>query len=73
MSIQSENLTNFEDGLKAAKKMVTADFEKHALHHYLNKSRGSVTKAANYAKLPRSSFYRLLDKHDVDPDHFKKE
>jgi len=73
MSIQSENLTNFEDGLMSAKKMVTADFEKHALHHYLNKSRGSVTMAANYAKMARSTFYRMLDKHDVDPDQFKKD
>jgi DNA-binding NtrC family response regulator len=72
MSIQSENLTNFEDGFMQAKKMVTADFEKHALHHYLNKSRGSVTKAANYAKVPRSTFYRLLNKHDIDPDQFNE-
>lgn len=73
MSIQSENLTNFEDGLMTAKKIITADFEKHALHHYLNKSRGNVTMAANYAKLPRSTFYRMLNKHDVDPDQFKKD
>lgn len=72
MSIQSENLTNFEDGLMSVKKVITADFEKHALHHYLNKSRGNVTMAANYAKLPRSTFYRMLDKHDVDPHQFKK-
>ena len=73
MSIQSENLTNFEDGLKIARGMVISDFEKHALQHYLNKSRGSVTIAANLAKLPRTSFYRLLDKHAVDPAQFKKE
>ena len=73
MSIQSENLTNFEDGLKAARELVVSDFERHALHHYLNKSRGSVTMAANYAKLPRTTFYRLLNKHSVDPDQFKKD
>ena len=72
MSIQSENLTNFEDGLMSVKKVITADFEKHALHHYLNKSRGNVTMAANYAKLPRSTFYRMLNKQGVDPDQFKK-
>jgi len=72
MSIQSENLTNFEDGLMATKKLVVADFEKHALQHYLNKSRGNISLAADYAKIPRRSFYRILDKHEIDPDQFKK-
>ena len=71
MSIQSENLSNFEKGMKEAKKLVTTDFEKHALQHYLNKSQGNVSMAADYAKTPRRSFYRLLDKHGIDPDQFK--
>jgi transcriptional regulator with PAS, ATPase and Fis domain len=73
MSIQSENLLSFEKGLKEAKEMVEADFERHALQHYLNQSGGNVTMAANLAKLSRSSFYRLLGKYDVNPDPFKNE
>ncbi len=72
MSIQSEGLSNFEKGFMAAREMVTADFEQHALHHYLNKSHGNVTMAANYARMPRRSFYRLLAKHTIDPGQYKK-
>jgi transcriptional regulator with PAS, ATPase and Fis domain len=71
MSIQTENLTNFEDGFRAAKKMVVVDFEKHALQHYLNKSKGNISRAADYARIPRRSFYRILAKHTIDPDQFK--
>lgn len=70
LSIQTETLSNFEQGFKAARNLVTSDFEKHALHHYLHKAEGNVTLAASYAKMPRRSFYRLLDKHDVDPDNY---
>jgi transcriptional regulator with PAS, ATPase and Fis domain len=71
MSIQTENLTNFEDGFRAAKKMIVVDFEKHALQHYLNKSKGNISRAADYARIPRRSFYRILAKHTIDPDQFK--
>ena len=71
MSIQSENLSNFEHGFKAAQTAVNDDFEKHALQHYLYQSRGNVTLAANYAKLSRRTFYRLLNKHVIDHDQFK--
>ncbi|MEN8250693.1 MAG: sigma 54-interacting transcriptional regulator [Bacteroidota bacterium] len=73
MSIQSENLLDFDKGFRAAREMVTDDFEKHALHHYLNKSHGNVSMAADYAKMPRRTFYRLLNEHEVDPDQFKGE
>ncbi len=72
MSIQSETLSSFEKGFNVAREMVTADFEKHALHHYLNKSGGNVTMAANFARMPRRSFYRLLAKHNVDPGQYKE-
>jgi DNA-binding NtrC family response regulator len=72
MSIQSENLISFEKGMKAAKQLVTSDFEKHAIQHYLNKSQGNVSMAADFAKIPRRSFYRLLDKHAIEPDQFKE-
>ena len=70
LSIQTETLSNFEQGFKAARNLVTSDFEKHALHHYLHRSEGNVTLAASYAKMSRRSFYRLLDKHGVDPDNY---
>lgn len=70
LSIQTETLLDYERGFTAARDFVTADFEKHALHHYLHKAEGNVTLAARYAKMPRRSFYRLLDKHDVDPDNY---
>lgn len=70
LSIQTETLSNFELGFKAARDFVTSDFEKHALHHYLHKSEGNVTLAAGYAKMPRRTFYRLLDKHGIDPDNY---
>jgi DNA-binding NtrC family response regulator len=73
MSIQSENLSNFEAGLITARKMVAADFDKHALQHYLNKSQGNVSLAADYAKLSRTSFYRLLEKYSIDPNQFKED
>ena len=62
---------NYKVGLNAAKNKVVSQFERQAIHHYLSKAKGNVTHAAALAKMPRRSFYRLLEKYSIDTNSFK--
>lgn len=72
MMVQNtNNLYQYELGLASAKKSVNNQFERQAIQHYLINAKGNVTEAAKLAKTPRRSFYRLLEKHNINKDQFK--
>ncbi len=62
---------NFKKGLMLEKAKVVDAFEQRAIRHYLTLSKGSITRAAMYAKVPRRTFYRLMDKHGIDKNLYK--
>jgi transcriptional regulator with PAS, ATPase and Fis domain len=45
--------------------------EKGLIKTYLRKCKGNVARAAREAQMPRRSFYRLLDKHQINGVDFK--
>lgn len=62
---------NYKKGLMLEKEKVVGDFEQKAIRHYLAQANGSITKAAMYAKVPRRTFYRLMNKHGIDKSIYK--
>jgi len=48
-----------------------ASFEREFLISLLRTHRGDVTGAAREARIPRATFYRLLNKHEIHPDEFR--
>lgn len=48
-----------------------ARFEKEYFRSLLERHRGNVKEAANEARLPRGTVYRLLGNHDIDPGEFR--
>ncbi|MCH2450035.1 MAG: sigma-54 dependent transcriptional regulator [Gracilimonas sp.] len=48
-----------------------ADFEKQYFAELLEAHKGDVTKAAEQAKIPRGTMYRLLKKNNFDPADFR--
>ncbi len=46
-------------------------FEREYLTSLLRASEGDVSQAARDARIPRGTFYRLLKKHDLDPERFR--
>jgi len=48
-----------------------AAFEREYLTSLLRASAGDVSQAARDARIPRGTFYRLLKKHDIDPERFR--
>jgi two-component system response regulator GlrR len=47
------------------------DFERDYLVRLLRLTQGSVAKAAHLAQRNRTEFYRLLERHELDPKLFK--
>jgi DNA-binding NtrC family response regulator len=67
------NNTNYlKDGIQKAREQVINEFEIKAIQFYLNDTSGNITKAAQLAHLPRRSFYRLLEKHKIKGEIFKR-
>lgn len=62
----------YKNGLVNARNNVISQFERQALHHYLSQANGNVSLAAATAKMPRRSFYRLLEKYKIEKDAFLK-
>jgi transcriptional regulator with GAF, ATPase, and Fis domain len=50
---------------KAERESHVGRTEKHIISRYLDESGGNVAQAARLANLPRRTFYRLLEKHDI--------
>lgn len=55
------------DGLDDARR----EFEKDYLLRLLKATGGNVSQAARVAQRNRTEFYKLLGKHNLDPNHFK--
>ncbi len=70
--VQSSNeVYDYKQGLIEARDNMVNQFERQALQHYLIHTNGNVTEAAMLARVPRRTFYRLLDKHNIYKDVFK--
>lgn len=58
-------------GYAAQREARIEDFEREFLHQLLRACDGEVRRAAREADIPRSTFYRLLQRHDIDPDRYR--
>ena len=73
VAVQSkEEGHEFRKGLMDLKAEQNNKFESQAIQHYLLEAKGNVTQAAMLAKVPRRTFYRLMDKHGVTKGFYKK-
>ncbi len=63
---------DFNSSLKVAKVKALEVFERQAIQHYLTKSKGNISLACAYAKVSRRTFYKLLNKTNIDARKFKK-
>ncbi len=48
-----------------AKAVAVEKFERQALTRYLMEAKGNVSKASDLAGLPRRTFHRLMEKHQI--------
>ena len=64
MQKEEEGLVSFEDARR--------HFERDYLVRVLKITAGNVTKAAGLAKRNRTEFYKLLQRHQLDPSIFKQ-
>lgn len=71
VGVQSSKTFNYQKGILAAKEVMVNQFERQALQHYLIKTKGKVTEAALLAKVPRRTFYRMMEKHQIKKEHYK--
>jgi transcriptional regulator with PAS, ATPase and Fis domain/iron only hydrogenase large subunit-like protein len=51
---------------KAERELQVVRTEKNIIARYLDESEGNVAKAARLANIPRRTFYRLLEKHNIN-------
>ena len=51
---------------KAERELHVGRTEKNLIRRYLEETGGNVAKAARQAGIPRRTFYRLIEKHDID-------
>ncbi len=58
-------------GFFALREAKNRAFERDYLHSLLTSCRGDAAKAAEEARLPKGTFYRLLKKHHLKPESFK--
>lgn len=60
-----------EGGFFELRNQHVAQFEQEYLSKLLETTGGDVSKAAEEAKIPRGTFYRLLKKNNIDPESFR--
>jgi DNA-binding NtrC family response regulator len=58
--------------LTEAKRRASADFEKNYLINAMKRASGSVSEAARLSGLDRTNFRRLLQRHGIDPNDYKR-
>jgi two-component system response regulator AtoC len=58
--------------LVEAKRRVASEFERNYLLFVIEKAHGSVSEAARVAGLDRANFRRLLQRHAIDPEAFRR-
>lgn len=69
--IQNSEETHWHLGFQQTRDHITDQFEVKAIQYYLNDANGNISKAAQLAQMPRRSFYRLLEKHQIKAETFK--
>lgn len=62
---------DYKKGLIDSRKKIVNQFERQALQHYLIQAKGNRTEAAMSARMPRRTFYRLLEKHNISKTTYK--
>jgi transcriptional regulator with GAF, ATPase, and Fis domain len=65
-SCHGENLNRRRVSFKAERERQLVRTEKGIISRYLEETSGNVAKAARLANVPRRTFYRLLEKHDIE-------
>jgi transcriptional regulator with PAS, ATPase and Fis domain/iron only hydrogenase large subunit-like protein len=60
------NVSRRRISFKAERELQVVRTEKNIIARYLEESGGNVAKAARLANIPRRTFYRLLEKHDIE-------
>jgi DNA-binding NtrC family response regulator len=63
--------TGATPGFFQLKERHVASFERDFLQRLLRSCRGNISQAAADAQLPRGTFYRLLNRHGLDPAQFR--
>jgi DNA-binding NtrC family response regulator len=63
--------TGAAPGFFQLKERHVAAFERDFLQRLLRGCRGNISQAAADAQLPRGTFYRLLNRHGLDPAAFR--
>ena len=63
LKTQTESLSSFEEARRR--------FEREYLAQVLKITNGNVSQAARLAKRNRTEFYKLLQRHHLDPRAFK--
>lgn len=48
-----------------------AAFEREYLTTLMRQRQGDVSRGAREARMPRGTLYRLMKRHDIDPDAFR--
>ena len=61
------------DGFFSLRSQRLASFEREYFTNLLRTAEGDVSKAAQQARVPRGTLYRLLHKHGISPESFRKE
>lgn len=61
----SHNSLNDQQGFHSQRDQHLGPMEKNLLINYLREANGNVTIAARQAGIPRRTFYRLLDRHNL--------
>ncbi len=61
-----------EANFHQAKQQVIREFERGYLESCLRLTQGNVSAAATHAGMPRSAFYRLMKRHGLSADDFRK-
>ncbi len=61
-----------DDGYFAMRARRLAEFEREYLVGALTRAEGDVRAAATSARMPRGSFYRLLKRHGLRPDDYRR-
>lgn len=66
-----ENINYTLHSFEKTKKELNDDFEKKYLDRVLELFSGNVSKAAHFAKKDRRDFYRLIKKHQIEPNIYR--
>ncbi len=67
----SEDGAIFEVPLPEARQKVVDSFERRYLSKLLTRHEGNVRRASQAIGMERKSLYRLLERHDIDPNDFR--